>query len=106
MHCRLDDGPWVIVATRAPDLAFSRETFESRRLAALDVDDVRAIEIMPGPGDPGVRQSIHFDLGLWRSDAPAQPVGDDFLDEEHLQGLLLAVAGARAQAWVTLGEDA
>ncbi|MCH9683285.1 MAG: DUF4340 domain-containing protein [Deltaproteobacteria bacterium] len=100
LRCRRDDGPVLEVRGRAPTLAFDADTFAQRRLAALATEDVRAIEILPGDeAGPVVRQSAHFDLGVWRLDAPAHPHKDAALDEQRLSGLLGTLAALRAKAW-------
>lgn len=100
--CRQDDGPLLqLRRAELPALAFDVDAFAERRLTALRVDELRALEILPGPaGAQVVRQSVHFDLGIWRLDAPVHPEGDAALDSLRLEALLGAVSGLRAQAWV------
>lgn len=100
--CRRDAGPWLALRQPLRALALDPELFSDRRLvSALSVDDARAIEILAGPASPGPtrRQSAHFDLGVWRLDAPTHPDGDDAMDSTKLEALLAAVAGLRAQRW-------
>lgn len=99
-RCRRDEGPWLTLHGPAPELAFEVTTFRDRRLVDLSVDDARALEVLPGPGSVGTRQGAHFDLGVWRLDAPLHPAGDEALDEDKLQEMLAAVAGARIEAWL------
>ncbi|MEM9462635.1 MAG: hypothetical protein AAGF11_51280 [Myxococcota bacterium] len=106
MRCRRDDGPVLHVRRPPPALAFDADTFAERRLTALRSEDVRAIEILAGPADPQVlRQSAHFDLGVWRMDAPVHPEGDAALDGMALERLLGVLGGLRAQAWVDDAAD-
>lgn len=104
-RCRRDDGPWLSPRGPVPELAFDPSSFADRRLVELSVDDVRALEILPGPGREGARQGAHFDLGVWRLDAPLHPAGDDALDEERLGQLLATIAGARAEAWIEVTDE-
>lgn len=106
LRCRRDDGPVLQVRRSPPVLAFDADTFAERRLTALRSEDVRAIEILAGPADPQVlRQSAHFDLGIWRMDAPDHPEGDAALDGMALERLLGGLGGLRAQAWVDDAAD-
>lgn len=105
-RCRRDDGPWLELRQAEPRLAFDPDTFAPRRLAELSAEDVRAIEILAGPaGDDVLRQSAHFDLGVWRLDAPLHPEGDAALDAMRLEAMLGALAGLRAEAWVDGAAD-
>ncbi len=99
-RCRRDDGPWLAIDGRAPVLAFDPETFTDRGLVTASVDDVRAVEVLAGPGRDALRQSAHFDLGVWRLDAPLHPATDAALDEDGLQALMAAALGARAVQWL------
>lgn len=99
-RCRRDDGPWLAIDGRPPVLRFSPETFTDRGLVDAKVDDVRAVEILAGPGSATLRQSAHFDLGVWRLDAPLHPATDAALDEDALQALMAAAVGARAVQWL------
>jgi hypothetical protein len=102
LRCRQDDGPVLHVReAELPALAFDVDAFAERRLTNVQIDEVRALEILPGPaGAQVLRQSVHFDLGVWRLDAPAHPEGDAALDSLRLEALLGALGGLRAQAWV------
>ena len=100
--CRRDDGPVLKVRTEDVPLVFDRNTFAARQLAAFSTEDARAIEIT---AQGRQRQSVHFDMGVWRLDAPGHPDGDDALSEIRLEDLLAAVAGARAEAWVGIPSD-
>lgn len=111
IRCRRDDGPWLqlrgAALTDPPPLRLDGETFTSRQLLSLASSDVRAIEILPGSETSAVvRQSAHFDLGVWRLDAPATPVGDRALDDLRLEGLLGALGALRAQRWVPVPDSA
>ncbi|MEM6991120.1 MAG: hypothetical protein AAF721_11500 [Myxococcota bacterium] len=104
--CQRGEGPLLRVRTELPALPVSAERFSDRRVvASLSVDDVRAVEILPGPtlaSDARTRrQSAHFDLGVWRLDAPEHPDGDDALDTTRLDALIAGVAGLRAAAWTS-----
>jgi len=102
-NCRRGEGP--VLSVRAPlgELALSPELFSDRRIVTgLSIDDVRAIEILPGGGRPTARterQSAHFDLGVWRLDAPVHPDGDDAMDTTKFDAMMVAVAGLRAETW-------
>lgn len=101
LRCRRDDGPVLEVRGRPPRVAFDVDAFAERRLASVRLDDVRAVEILPGPADGSVvRQSARFDLGVWRLDAPVHPEGDAALDSLRLEAILGTVAGLRAEGWV------
>ena len=107
IRCRRDDGPvlWVRDAG-LPPLAFDVDAFAQRRLTEVRSEEARALEILPGPaGSEVVRQSVHFDLGVWRLDAPAHPEGDAALDSLRLEALLAALSGLRAEAWVDGMDD-
>lgn len=107
LRCRRDDGPVVDVRGKGlPALAFDLDAFTERRLTDVRADEVRAIEILPGPADPTVvRQSLHFDLGIWRLDAPVHPEGDAALDSLRLEALLATAGALRATAWVDDAAD-
>lgn len=107
LRCRRDDGPIVHVRSKGlPALAFDLDAFAERRLTEVRADEVRAIEILPGPAGPEVvRQSLHFDLGVWRLDAPTHPEGDAALDSLRLEALLGTVGALRALAWVDEAAD-
>lgn len=107
LRCRRDDGPVVHVRSKGlPALAFDLDAFAERRLTEVRADEVRAIEILPGPAGPEVvRQSLHFDLGVWRLDAPAHPEGDAALDSLRLEALLGTVGALRVDAWVDDAAD-
>lgn len=94
--CQRDDGPLLRLRTAGVTLATDVATFADRDLLRLDVDDVRAIEIL-APGVP--RQSAHFDLGVWRLDAPPHPEGDVALSDVLLQEVIGAAAAVRVRAW-------
>jgi hypothetical protein len=102
LACARDDGPPLRVVGSPPALAFGRETFADRRLLSLRADEVRSLEILPGGGAPGVRQSVRLDLGVWRLDAPAHPDGVAVLDEVRLESMLAALASLRAEAWTAV----
>jgi hypothetical protein len=106
LWCARDEAPPLRVVGRLDDLAFDANTFADRRLLTLRAQDVRALEILPGPESSGVRQSVHQDLGVWRLDAPMHPDGDGGLDELRLESLMSALASARARDWVGLPEEA
>ncbi|MEX1362647.1 MAG: hypothetical protein AB1Z98_05935 [Nannocystaceae bacterium] len=106
-RCRRDDGPVLRLRQALPPLAFDVDTFAQRQLAAVPSEEVRALEVLAGADeDAVVRQSLHFDLGLWRLDAPLHPAGDGALDELRLETLLGTLGGLRADAWVELPRDA
>lgn len=101
LRCRRDDGPGLVLRGDVPSLAFDVDAFAERRLMSVASEDVRAIEILPGSdASTVVRQSVHFDLGVWRLDAPHHPEADAALDERALEALLGTVGGLRAEAWV------
>ncbi len=101
MRCRRNDGPVLRVRGAVPVVDFDVDTFAQRRLVALPSEDVRAVEILPGTDDGAVvRQSAHFDLGVWRLDAPVHPEGDAALDEGRLSGLLGTLGSLRAARWL------
>ncbi len=99
--CRRDEGPMLRVRTEGLRIAFARDTFVDRQLLEFPTEDARAIEIT---GPRVERQSVHFDLGVWRLDAPQHPDEDDALSEIRLESLVAALAGARADAWVPMPE--
>lgn len=99
LACARDDGPPLRVVGSPPELAFARETFADRRLLSLRAGELRSLEILPGGGAAGVRQSVRLDLGVWRLDAPAHPDGVAVLDEVRLESMLAALQGLRAEAW-------
>jgi len=107
LRCRRDDGPVVHVRGKGlPVLAFDLDAFAERRLTDVSAEDIRAIEILPGPaGAEVVRQSLHLDLGVWRLDAPAHPEGDAALDSLRLEALLATVGALRVEAWVDEAAD-
>lgn len=96
--CRRDGGP-VLQVPKVPDLSLHRERFASRSLLDLRGEDIRAVEITPGPAGGVVRQSVHLDLGVWRLDAPVHPEGDAALDETVLEALLARLSALRAVGW-------
>ncbi|MCX4244595.1 hypothetical protein [Paraliomyxa miuraensis] len=108
MRCRRDDGPVLEVRqAQLPPLAFDADAFAERRLTEGRADEARALEILPGPAGPEVvRQSMHFDLGVWRLDAPVHPEGDAALDSMRLEAMLAVLSGLRAEAWVEGMDDA
>ncbi|MCA9720763.1 MAG: hypothetical protein KC468_39235, partial [Myxococcales bacterium] len=99
--CRRDDGPVLTVRTqRLPPLAFTAETFADRQLTRVGAEEVRALELLPGPAGRRARQSVRKDMGIWRLDTPRHPDGSDALDEVRLEQLLAVVTALRADAWV------
>lgn len=102
LACARDDGPPLRVVGAPPELAFAADTFADRRLLAFGAGEVRSLELVPGAGGAGVRQSVRLDLGVWRLDAPPHPDGVGVLDEVRLEAMLAALQGARAEAWVEL----
>lgn len=103
--CRRDEGRWWAVEGVDAGLAWTPETFESRRILDLGVEDVTALEIVDQARDGAVRQSAHFDLGVWRLDAPEHPDGNDALNEVALEDILATLASLRAEAWVPRPAD-
>jgi len=99
LACARDDGPPLRVVGGPPELGFGRETFADRRLLSLRADEIRSLELLPGGGGDGVRQSVRLDLGVWRLDAPAHPDGVAVLDEVRLESMLAALQSLRAEAW-------
>jgi hypothetical protein len=95
--CRRDAGPMLRVRTPDLVLAFARDTFVDRQLLAFPTEEAIAIEIT---GPRVERQSVHFDMGVWRLDAPTHPDEDNALSEIRLESLVAALAGLRAEAWV------
>jgi hypothetical protein len=87
------------VRTEGLRIAFARDTFIDRQLLAFPTEEARALEIT---GERVERQSVHFDLGVWRLDAPQHPDEDDALSEIRLESLIAALAGARADEWVPM----
>jgi hypothetical protein len=106
LRCRREAGPWLRVRSRPPQLRFAADTFVDRGLVDASADDVRAVEIVAGPGGTLARQSAHFDLGVWRLDAPLHPLADAALDEDALQSLMAVAVGARAEQWLSPTEEA
>ena len=100
LACARDGGPPLRAVGAAPELAFRRETFADRQLLGFRAGEVRSLEILPGGGGQGVRQSVRLDLGVWRLDAPSHPDGVAVLDEVRLEALLAALQSVRAEAWV------
>ncbi len=94
--CARDEDEALVVEIPVA-LALAPETFHDRKLVELPPGLARAIEIV-GPGL--ARQAAHLDLGVWRLDAPTHPEGDAMLDDERVEGVLAAIAGARALDWV------
>ena len=99
--CRRDAGQMLRVRTPDLLLAFARDTFIDRQLLAFPTEEAIAIEIT---GERVERQSVHFDMGVWRLDAPAHPDEDNALSEIRLESLVAALAGLRADAWVAAPE--
>lgn len=95
-RCQRDDGPILRVLDSLPPLSLEAASFAEHELLAFQTHEVRAIEIVPGRH--GVRQGAHFDLGIWRLDAPEHPLGDRALDETALETMLATLAGVRAQS--------
>ncbi len=95
--CRRDDGPLLRLRTPNVLVATSPQTFVDRDLVAVGGEDVRSIEIT---GAGAVRQSVHFDLGVWRLDAPIHPEGDQALSDVYLEAILAAVGRVRVEQWV------
>ena len=95
--CQRDDGPLLRLRTREVTLATDVGTFADRDLVRVAVDDVRSLEIT---GLETPRQSVHFDLGVWRLDAPTHPEGDAALSDVLLQDVLGAAAAVRVRSWL------
>lgn len=95
--CQRDAGPLLRLRSAGVRLATDMATFANRDLLRFAVDDVRALEIT-AEGRP--RQSVHFDLGVWRLDAPTHPEGDAALSDVLLGELLAAAGSVRVQSWV------
>lgn len=95
--CQRDDGPLLRLLTAGVTLATDVGTFADRDLLRLVVDDIRALEVL-AEGRP--RQSVHFDLGVWRLDAPVHPEGDAALSDVLLGEVLAAASSVRVQSWV------
>lgn len=94
--CKRDDGPLLELRTSDVAVATDVRTFADRDLLRFAVDDVRALEINAA-GAP--RQSVHFDLGVWRLDAPSHPESDAALSDVLLQEVLGAAASIRVRSW-------
>ena len=90
VRCRRDEGPWLQALGPVPSLTLTEGRFADRRLVQLEPGAVRAVELRPGPGAGGVRQSAHLDLGVWTLDAPTHPEGSAALDQVRLQELNLS----------------
>ena len=99
VRCQRDEGPILRVLDPLPSLRLEPETFTPRKLLEVAVEDVRAVELLPGPAGDSVRQAAHFDLGVWRLDAPRHPDGDAALNETALEGLLATVSSLRAESF-------
>ncbi|MBV1861933.1 MAG: DUF4340 domain-containing protein [Nannocystaceae bacterium] len=97
--CRRDEGPLLRLRSSDVTLATDAATFADRDLLRFVVDDVRALEVTAA-GRP--RQSVHFDLGVWRLDAPTHPEGDSALSDVLLGEVLAAAASLRVRSWVPL----
>ncbi|MCR9164821.1 MAG: hypothetical protein ACE37F_15080 [Nannocystaceae bacterium] len=95
--CQRDEGPLLELRTRDVAVATDVQTFADRDLLRFAVDDARALEITAA-GAP--RQSVHFDLGVWRLDAPSHPEGDAALSDVLLQEVLGAAASVRVRSWM------
>lgn len=100
--CQRDDGPLLRLRTSGVALATSVGTFADRDLLRLSVDDVRALEIT-AVDTP--RQSVHFDLGVWRLDAPSHPEGDAALSDVLLAEVLGAASAVRVRRWTPRPAD-
>ena len=94
--CKRDDGPLLELRTSDVVVATDVRTFADRDLLRFAVDEVRALEII-AEGVP--RQSVHFDLGVWRLDAPSHPESDAALSDVLLQEVLGAAASVRVRSW-------
>lgn len=97
--CQRDEGPLLRLRSAGVTVATDVATFADRDLLRFAVDDVRALEITAA-GWP--RQSVHFDLGVWRLDAPTHPEGDVALSDVLLGEVLAAAASVRVQSWVPI----
>jgi hypothetical protein len=95
--CRRDDGPLLQMRTTDVAVATDVRTFADRDLLRFAVDDVRALEIT---AEATPRQSVHFDLGVWRLDAPSHPESDAALSDVLLQEVLGAAAAVRVRSWL------
>lgn len=97
--CQRDEGPLLRLRSAGVTLATNVGTFADRDLLRFAVDDVRALEIT---ADGRPRQSVHFDLGVWRLDAPTHPEADAALSDVLLGEVLAAAASVRVQSWTPL----
>ncbi len=95
--CQRDEGPLLRLRTTGLALAVDDATFVDRDLLTFGVDDVRSLEILTADGP---RQSVHFDLGIWRLDAPEHPEGDAALSDVLLEEVLAAAGALRVLSWV------
>lgn len=100
--CQRDEGPLLRLRSPTTVLATSAKTFADRDLLRMVSDDVRSVEIT-GPGL--VRQSVHFDLGVWRLDAPQHPEGDAALSDVILEEVLAATSAVRVVDWTARPEQ-
>jgi len=100
LRCRHDEGPWFRILDEIPPLRFDAETFTDRKLLDFAAHDARAIEVTDGGQPTTVRQSLHFDMGVWRLDRPEHPDGDEAIDDLALEDLLATLSGLRAEGWV------
>lgn len=96
--CQRDEGPLLQLRTTDVAVATEVRTFADRDLLRFAVDDVRALEITT-EGAP--RQSVHFDLGVWRLDAPRHPESDAALSDVLLQEVLGAAASVHVRSWIS-----
>ncbi len=95
--CQRDDGPLLRLRTGSVVLAADARTFADRDLLTFAVEDVRSLEVLTGSGP---RQSVHFDLGVWRLDAPQHPEGDAALSDVLLGEVLGAAGSLRVESWI------
>jgi hypothetical protein len=100
--CQRDEGPLLRLRSAGVVLGTDVGTFADRDLVQLTTDDIRALELVQ-PGAP--RQSVHFDLGVWRLDAPSHPEGDAALSDVLLSDVLAAVSAVRVRSWVPRPAD-
>lgn len=111
VRCELNDGrpvrctrdgaaPRRVVSSDDIDLAFTDQTFADRRLFSFAPGDVAGFEVLPALGQPGIRQSVRQDFGLWRLDHPAHPDAAAAVDLVRLEGLIGVLSSLRADEWL------